>query len=563
MKRLKSIKNVFYTLFMLVSFISCKDYLEEDMVSNVSEGSYYTTEEGVEDALNAGYSYLKDALYARECGLSLTVFGTDTYANGCDGNNFDLAQYYFDPTQSYLWELWCDMYMAINQCNSVISKIPEVEDIDDAIKNEDMAEARFLRALYYFTLVRQFGDVTLTLEETSAVETEATRTSADSIYKMAIIPDLEYAISILPETQSEYGRVTKGAAELLLSKVYLTYGWLIDDNSAFTESIKYAETVINSGNYSLLDNYADIWDIDNQENSEVVFAVQNSTDILINGDGNHAHLFFLMNYDKLTGMQRSIEYGRPWKRFDPTEYCLSLWNTQYDSRYYKSFQTIWLCNNSETALSQCSVGDTALFMPGVSIGNKYYIADANGNRVEKTLSQSYYDERNDKSMTIYTPEKYTLEIFPTLLKFLDPTRSSINQVSGSRDYFVLRFSEAYLIAAEAYFKTGDNINAAKMLNVIRERAAWPGYKADMDISAADVNIDFILEERARELLGEQQRWYDLTRTGTLIERVKAYCNAMNYANFAKDNITEKHILRPIPQLQIDRCSNDYGQNPGW
>jgi hypothetical protein len=127
----------------------------------------------------------------------------------------------------------------------------------------------------------------------------------------------------------------------------------------------------------------------------------------------------------------------------------------------------------------------------------------------------------------------------------------------------MRLGEAYLIAAEACFKTGDNAKAAEMLNVIRRRGAWPGYEDRMNITAADVTLEFILDERARELLGEDERWYDLTRTGTLIDRVKKYHFPTRGLNYAETHIQEKHTLRPIPQDQIDRCSNEYPQNPGY
>ena len=552
------------TIFAILCLLlqSCENYLQENMVSDVS-ASYYTTEAGLSAGVNACYSFLKDQYYGQECGMSLTVFGTDTYTNGSDGDHKSLNQYDFDPSNDYVQNLWNSMYKAINQCNAVVDRSGKVTDGDASTTDELVAEARFLRALYYFTLVRQYGDVHLTLSETLGVETEANKTSRDSIYQKAIIPDLRYACAILPETQSDYGRATKGAAQFLLAKVYLTYGWSTGKQQYFENSVSYADSVINSGTYSLLDNYADLWDVDNQENKEVIFSVQNTTDKLSNGNGIGAHMFFLMAYDVEPGMQRSTEYGRPWKRFTPTEYCLSLWNKEYDSRYYKSFQQVWYANNPSTLLPEESVGDTSLFMPGVNVGDYYYAADANGNRVKRKLSQKYYSDRDGKSMTIFTPDKYTLTIFPTLVKYLDPQRASVNDMDGTRDVVVMRFAEAYLVAAEASFKLGDNSEAAQLLNVVRERAAWPGFKSQMDITASDVTLNFILEERARELSGEMQRWYDLTRTGTLIERVKDYCNALNYVNYSADNIKEKHLLRPIPQSQIDLSTNDYAQNPGW
>ena len=120
----------------------------------------------------------------------------------------------------------------------------------------------------------------------------------------------------------------------------------------------------------------------------------------------------------------------------------------------------------------------------------------------------------------------------------------------------MRLADAYLVAAEAQFKMCNTDRAAEYINVVRRRAAWPGKEAEMEITVADVTLDFILEERARELAGENHRWFDLTRTGTLVDRVRRY-------NPKAIGIQDYHILRPIPQDQIDKTSNDYPQNPGY
>lgn len=568
---MKKIVSILVIFILGISFQSCESYLEETMISDVSSASYYTTEEGIQDAVESAYAYLKDQYYGQECGNSLTVFGTDEYANGSDGGHKSLSQYYYDPSESFVKNLWNSMYIAINQCNAVVSRAEQIEQIDEPVKNELVAEARFLRALYYYILVQQYGDVHLSLEETVGVETEANKTSRDVIYSTAIIPDLEYAIGILPDEQSDYGRATKGAAQFLLSKVYLSLGWYSGDSEAFDKAITYAETVIGNDNYALLDNYGAVWDINNQINSEVIWSVQNTSDPLTNGNGSRGHLYFLMEYDKLPGMQRTTEYGRPWKRFAPTPYLLSLWDRQYDNRYYNGFFHVWKANNESSMLEGMALGDTAIFMPGVNVGEKYYVADESGNRVEKTLSQSYIDARHNYSMRIYTPDVrngeantgFSEKIFPTPTKWMDPARADKNTAEGTRDFFVMRLAEAYLIAAEAYYKTGQNEEAAEMLNKVRVRAAWPGFETEMRIEAGDVTLDFILEERARELFGEMQRWQDLSRTGTLVDRVEKYCNATNSPNYAVDNVEAKHLLRPIPQDHIDKCANEYPQNTGW
>ena len=128
-----------------------------------------------------------------------------------------------------------------------------------------------------------------------------------------------------------------------------------------------------------------------------------------------------------------------------------------------------------------------------------------------------------------------------------------------RDYYVIRLAEMYLIAAEAEQKIGKLDSAAYYLNVIRTRAAWPGRVANMQVTPGQVTPDFILDERAREFAGEQMRWFDLKRTGKLVDRIKSL--NPDAASF----VQPFHLMRPIPQSQIDAVSNkaEFTQNPGY
>jgi hypothetical protein len=150
------------------------------------------------------------------------------------------------------------------------------------------------------------------------------------------------------------------------------------------------------------------------------------------------------------------------------------------------------------------------------------------------------------------------DYWPALKKFDDPFRLDPNDRYGHLDVILIRLAEIYLIAAEAELLLGHPAVAADYINVIRTRAAWPGYEADMQIGADDVDIDFILDERARELCGEWIRWFDLKRTGKLLERVHKF-------NPDIKAIQEYHIVRPIPQAELDALLNgdEYGQNEGY
>lgn len=153
-------------------------------------------------------------------------------------------------------------------------------------------------------------------------------------------------------------------------------------------------------------------------------------------------------------------------------------------------------------------------------------------------------------------------IYIALKKFDDLTGSVIRDL-GSRDAFVFRLSEMYLIAAEGHMMSGNSGEAIKRLNDLRAVRAIAGM--DNSLNATELaqvgnkDISVILDERARELCGEQQRWFDLKRTGTLVDRVKKY-NLV-----ASPNIKKEHVLRPIPQAQLDAVTNkdEFGQNDGY
>jgi hypothetical protein len=146
-----------------------------------------------------------------------------------------------------------------------------------------------------------------------------------------------------------------------------------------------------------------------------------------------------------------------------------------------------------------------------------------------------------------------------LAKFNDPTRPTIAEEQSGRDAFVIRLAEMYLIQAEANFRLNNSAAAATALNVIRTRAALPGRTAAMQVTPAQITLDFILDERARELAGEQLRWFDLKRTGKLVDRVKASNPD------GAPNVQAFHLVRPIPQRQIDAVANKtvFTQNPGY
>lgn len=530
----------------------CDKYLEEDLVSDVSADTFYLTESGFQDAVEATYSKMKE-FFAQERGYTMTTFGTDIWTNGADGgwkfyNTYDGG---LNSANGYARDTWRDWYEGINQANAVIGRAENVE-MDEVLKSVRVAEAHYLRAFYYFHLVITYGDLHLTLEETSGVEVEANRTSAAEIYTQAIIPDLELAVANLPDEQDEYGRATKPAAEFLLGKALLTrsYTSYADENDASQAEALFTSVIDNYG-FALLDTYEELWDITNQENSEIIWAMPISKSQVDDGTddlGHRGHLYFLMEYDVRRGMTRDIANGRPWKRFRPTMFLLNLWDRSMDVRYDQGFKHVWFSNveaeaseasGDEPARAALAVGDTAIYIPGPGRDAEW--------------PQSLQDS---KPYLVITTDEYSERLFPSMKKWLDATRPDRQKEQGQWDYIFMRLADAYLLRAEARLQQEDAAGAAEDINVVRTRAAVEGQETAMQITAGDVNLDFLLDERARELYGEGHRWWDLVRTGALVERTRTN-------NPQAVGIQDFHALRPIPLDQIDRTLNDYPQNPGY
>ncbi|MEP7323789.1 MAG: RagB/SusD family nutrient uptake outer membrane protein [Saprospiraceae bacterium] len=545
---------------LIFTYSSCsKDLLKETVISNIGN-DYINTAKGFEDAVRAAYSSLR-TFYGTQAGLTLTEYGTDIYATGADGGykGFHFYDAQLQPTVDYLFVVWDELYRGINTCNAIIERAANVIGVPDATKKLRVAEAKFLRAHYYYILHQEFGGVDLRLSEVVA-PTKATKRASDAEMYAQIIKDCNEAIADLENKgqSADYGRATKASAETLLAKVLLAKAYgpakAADD---FQKAADLCAGIISKYGFKLLDDYASVHDENNQVNSEVVFAVQYTTDQLANtsnntsgsdGGGDNLHLFFGMQYDVQPGMQRDVFYGRPFKRLRPTAYLL---NTVFaerlnDSRYDKSFRSVWKSNNpgsnlnasfddSKSKLSFAS-GDTAIFIPGFEMSKA---------------------ERATKKYQVLVPSAYNEALFPTLQKFFDTKRADKTEPRGSRDYFVWRLADIYLMQAEALLKIGKIKEATDAINAVRFRAGFPGKKDLMKITEAQMTFDFLIEERARELAGEQMRWLDLKRWGLLVERVKKY-------NPQASAITDKHNVRPIPQTQIDRSDpGAFTQNAGY
>ncbi len=551
-KILSFIANLGAVLILIIGTQSCSDLLTEKVVSNIGN-DYINTAKGLNDAVNAAYSTNR-SWYGTERGFNLSIFGTDSFTNGADGSWKFMNTYTtdFDTRNGSISELWNDFYLGINTCNAIIERSAKVTGLSDAIKKQRVAEAKFIRAHHYFILTQLFGGVDLRLTETVAPTKDVKRSTVAAQYAQ-IIKDLSEAIPDLEakSKSADYGRATRPAAEHLLGKVYLTKATsTAKAGDDYAKAIANLKSVIANYGISLLPNFGDIHKQGNEVNNEVIWSIQYTRDPLTNAGGNNAHVFFLMEYDVLPGMQRDTENGRPFKRYKPTNYTIDMVfnNRENDSRYKKSFKDTYFSNkpgtyNTSFDLTKKTVtfatGDTAIYLPGFEMS---------------------VEERAKKKYQVLVPSRYDERIYLALSKHIDGGRIDRTQFEGGRDFIAFRLADSYLMLAEAQYFSNLKADAAASYNVIRKRAAWPGKEANMLITEGDLTIDFVMDERERELLGEQSRWLDLARWGNLLDRVKKF--NPQAAPFIKSH----HVLRPIPQLQIDRVTGNaasFPQNPGY
>ncbi|MBO0947894.1 RagB/SusD family nutrient uptake outer membrane protein [Fibrella forsythiae] len=536
-------------LGLATMLLACKEDLTEYNPAGSTAQSLFTTPEGIEAGVNGLYTYNR-YFYGKEEGQALMEMGSDIWTNAANNGNTGSNGVFPQPalttyqglTTDNLWiknRLWQQCYAAINLANSVLAYMPNA-GLTATRRTELEGEARFLRGWYYYHLVEAFGAVPLRLTPTESIETTATRAPVEAVYQQ-ISSDLQFAVTAVPPTTTEYGRITRPAAEAFLAKVYLTQG-------RYREAGNYATRVINGSTYRLLPTYADLWNITRQQNTEVLWAVNYSTNLTFNAGSNLNHTLFLMEYNTQPGMKRDVANGFPNVRYMPTLFLLNLFNEQNDSRYNASFKSAWLANETDATKRPAgiNVGDTAV------LTTKYPVTAS----FRQSKRYRIYDV-NDMYKADGTPNDRFHYI--SLRKFDDPTRATDTETQSSRDAYMIRLADTYLVAAEAQFRLGQADSAAYYLNAVRTRAAVPGRQAAMRITATDVTLDFILDERARELAGEQVRWFDLKRTGKLVERVKKYNpDAAAY-------IQPYHVLRPIPQSEIDAVTNkaEFRQNDGY
>ncbi len=585
----------------------CENILEEQPQSQIVP-SYFNSPSGVLGGIAGVYNDIRSQWGTEGFSVEMQA-GTDEFLQAASAGS-GIAYTYNGLNGSNFGSAWGVAFQDINTLNGVL-QYGQTIDLPEATRKQYLAQAKFLRGFWYFYLVQTWGDVPLHTEFITVPSQAASRQPAAEVYKL-IIQDLTEAAADLPDkpTAPFLGKAaTKPVAQLLLAKAYLTRGWLNNTASDFAQAASICSEIIANKSASGLDlwqDYGDAFVPANDYGKETMFvsdhvldpkygyytvgggasggAAQNLTPWFTNwnypnnsGINSYVNAAGTLVNSGTSGMIRDSQYGRPYVRMRPNSYTWpsgdnagknyfldqAFTNRNVDSRFANSFYTIYISNTSVTNTPTASNNKRGIgYTTVVGVDTAVWIPD-----YEVVGAPQFVGTRPFKGIVV-PPSLWNNGIFPALKKFMDTSRGANFNDPSTRPVVLYRFSDVYLTGAEAYLKAGDAAKAAEMLNVVRQRAAFrktntaaqnTAAAAAMTITAADVTVDFILDERSREFFGEWQRWHDLVRTRSLVRRVKAWNPE------AAPYIKDFHMLRPIPQSQIDRVVEGptFPQNTGY
>jgi len=493
-------KIIFYTLLTFLSvFSSCSSFLDEKPTDRLVVDNFYSSAKDAQAAVDATYAQL-NLLYNRLMYM-LADLPTDDMKNGLGMPNAFLQNLEFlriDSQNTFVKDMWINCYAGISRANAAIENIPKVT-MDETIKNRLIGEAKFLRALYYFNLVRFFGDVPLITKLETISDAMGARIPKDQIYQQ-IIDDLSFAEANLPlrkdYASKEEGRATKGAAKILLGKVYLTKGDFTKAKDKLAEVVDSESTY----GYGLQTNYADNWVPGKETGIEAVFYVEyKKAPFTSNGEMG------------LAGPKYSIPGG--------------------------------------------SIGVTGSNEADIPTRELYNQFDAKDSRRSKNFKFDFLNPVTGKVLTSSIPlsGKYWLD------GVLSAADCDVNM-------HVIRYADAILMYAEALNETGASEKALEQLNRIRTRA-FGDASGNLSTMSKDDFKKAVINERRLEFVHEGNRWFDLSRTGTFVQRMKDHsAYEANVAEKIKTdiavNVKAAHLLMPVPQLERD-LNPALTQNPGY
>jgi len=474
-------KKIFLLLFIIGLSACKKNYLTVEPETNQNGANYFKTLDQFVKAMNGAYAPLQ-GLFTRSYWEMAEMRSDNTsYQLNTDDRSGNLREELDEFREINLnddvQDFFQGNYLGIGRCNVILTRLPKANITDVKSTDEIIGQASFLRAYYYFNLVRMFGDVPLILEEVTSTENAFSsnkRKPAADIY-ISIIKDLNLALNKLPEVFNEKGRATKGAARILLADVYLS-------THKYDLAIQQLRPLLTS-NYHLVQDYADNFNIKKKNGPESIFEIQYMEGP--NGLGSDFTDLFA-----------------PW---DSPDGLVTGFDINHDT------------------------------------GNGWNIPT-------QDLLDAY--EEGDLRRAVSIDENYESENTGKIVPYIKKYNSvhAVREITGN-NFPVYRYSNALLMLAECLNETGVSAEALQYLNQIRKRAGLLDFPGTGQTELRNA----ILHERRIEFAFENQRWYDLLRTGKAVEVMtahalkekhdKEYLNAAAYSNI--------RLLYLYPQREIN------------
>lgn len=518
-------KKIIYLLITTVLLASCNgDFITLTPPSDLSSEGFYKTETDMNQAVLSAYQRLRSLYNQQFIRLGEIRSDNTTYSwlSGNPANEKGVDEFASPllPENGFITSTWNDSYNGILRCNLVIGRIDDITFSDEKVKAQYKAEARFLRALYYFYLNRIFGGYGLNGELLGVVKVDKEITQSEA-YELGraplqemydlIVEDLIYAEANLPESYdaTDVGRVTKGGATGLLGKVYMTMAGypLNKGNEYYSKAIEQFRKVINNPQHTLEPTYSDLFDVANKNTAESLFEVQ-------------------------------------YKKGAPGGATGSPWNNNFAPRF----------SDKEVVLIGDKSGENS---PTQNMSDAYETGDP---RKYVSMRDGWVNAKTGA----WESDKY-------VCKYYDVSTSGSD---NGNNWIELRLADIYLLYAEALVRTnGDKNEAITYVNKIRERARnTPGdpeveAPADLlkDLKASDYSSDNALlqaieQERRIELAFENHRWFDLVRTGRAKEVMTASQKYNGYPDFTW---SDDALAYPIPMTVMQSNPGKIIQNKGY
>lgn len=534
-KRLKEASiYMLTTVLLLVS--GCKDEkLNEVPLDRFNEEQIIKSKAGFDLYITALHEGARQEMASIDLTFYFDMFiGTDVVTAGqLTATNFNNYETYLTPytnASSVYWN-WAYRVM-IPRANAIISNA-EREDIagiweSEAERNAIIAEGKFFRAYTYNILANLYGGVPIVDAPVRAPKLDFQRASRDEVYAFAK-SDLEFAAQWLPTTVdvSREGRIVKAAALHLLTEVNISLG-------QHDDAIAAASSLIDpSSGYQLMTERFGV----NKDKPGDVFS-----DLFVEGNqnrstGNRESIFVIQFEDGPAGGEGGVfgnNQPRGW---------LPFWVELRDPN-----NVLGIVNNDTTLRGIGRCRPTTFFLYELWAGLSQDMRNSRFNirrdHYYNNPASAYFGQQVEPRTTLIDTMQ---RLYPVITKV--EGKPFADKVAGGRtgkDMIIYRLGETYLLRAEAYIRKGDLAQAAEDINALRRRAQ------STLVSATDMTIDFLLDERARELIAEEPRRRTLMRMGKLVERVRKY----NMKEETRNSIADKHELYPIPQSAIDA---NYGQ----